>query len=87
MITAVNTISIDDNGRVIVYAIVEDSNLVSPQTKLDPPEYGPALCKSSFMLGDEDEIPNNEQNLIKFLQDLDLNWIVVDNDYSPSNYL
>ena len=81
MILSVDTVTMNDEGLVHVQGTIEDSKLVYKQTLYDPPEYGPQFCEASFILGDEDMIPNNEADLIKFLENLDLNWYPV-GDYS-----
>lgn len=52
------------------------------QDPTNPPEYGPALCEACFSLEEDDVLPNNEPELIQFLEALDLTWDLVDNsDY------
>lgn len=68
----------DTDDSVYVTAIVEDSVIVSSQTYHDPAEYGPALCETSFYLGD-DVLPENETEIVDYLESLDLEWKVLDN--------
>lgn len=68
----------DTDDSVYVTAVVEDSILVYPQTYHDPAEYGPALCEASFYLG-EDILPEDETEIVDYLESLDLEWKVLDN--------
>ena len=65
-----------ENETVYVTAVVNDIAEV-PATYYDPPEYGPALCEASFILDDE-VLPEDEDSLIKMLENYDLEWILVD---------
>jgi len=68
--------------EVTVTAIIEDAVLVYHQTLLDPPEYGPALCITSFPLEQIDFNLNDKDALKDFLSDAD--WEVLrhkDYDY------
>lgn len=81
MISVIETIEKTEN-KVFVRAIVEDMVQVYPATLYDPPEYGPAVCEASFELEENELLPNGEDTLIDYLNDLDLNWKIVDNsDY------
>jgi len=72
-----------DKEKFYVTAVVEDMALTYSQTYYEPAEYGPALCESSFEIDDEElkslVIPDNDEELIQFLQQLDLEWNLVDN--------
>jgi hypothetical protein len=81
MISVIETIQKTEN-KVFVRAIVEDMIQVYPATLQDPPEYGPAVCESSFQLEENELLPNGEDALIDYLNQLDLNWQIIDNsDY------
>ncbi len=68
--------------EVTVKAIVEDMVLVYPQTMEEPAEYGPALCTASFTISEDDEaLPENDDELIEYLEGLDLEWEVVKDDW------
>lgn len=66
-----------------VTAVVENAVQVHAQTMLDPAEYGPALCETSFTIEDDElaEVvaPDNDEDLIDFLKALDVEWKLVDN--------
>jgi hypothetical protein len=71
-----------DSELITVKAVIEDFVMVYPATNIDPPEYGPALCEASFTLDDGEILPEDEEDLINFLENLDLNWKMEDNsDY------
>jgi len=56
-----------------IEAIVEDAALAKAQTLIDPPEFGPALCRTSFDLNGE-EIPSDDKKLIEFLDSRFVSW-------------
>jgi len=76
----VENISIDEaKQEVTVSAIVDDVVLTYAGSHYDPPEYGPALCTTTFSADCVDV--KNEKELQKFLESVDY-WEVVDNsDY------
>lgn len=81
-ILSIDSINFQKDRSVYVTAVVEDAILTYPETHYDPPEYGPALCEASFSLDDDECLPDNENELIQFLENLDLDWQIVDNsDY------
>lgn len=83
MITLIYNI-IQENEEVVVYAILEDVVLTQNQTLYDPPEYGPGLCRAIFSLNDGEYLPKDENELIDYLENLDLCWKLEDNDeYCP----
>jgi hypothetical protein len=68
--------------EVTVTAIIDDAVLLYNQTLVDPPEYGPGLCITSFLLENVDFDLNNEKDLKDFLKDAD--WEILrqkDYDY------
>ena len=67
-----------DDQRVYVEATVEDMVLVHAQTMLDPAEYGPALCEASFAVDPEVPFPHDGAAFLRYVDDLDLNWKVID---------
>lgn len=72
----------DEFGIVNVNAIVEDMVVVTPQSYNYPAEYGSALCEASFELDEDEILPDNEYDLIQLLENLNLDWIVIDtSDY------
>jgi len=81
MISLIETILVDDT-RVFVRAIVEDMLEVYAGTSYDPPEYGPAVCEVEFEIEEGDVIPENEEELIDYLNELSLDWKVLDKDWN-----
>ena len=79
MIKSIESIHQSEDKTVYVSAVIEDVVEVYGQTLYDPPEYGPALCEASFELDDDEILPDNEHELLQFLEDLDLTWDLVDN--------
>lgn len=72
----------EKSKEVTVTAIIDDAVLVYNQTLLDPPEYGPGLCITSFSLEDVDFNLYDKNALKDFLMDAD--WEVLkhkDYDY------
>lgn len=76
MITIIYDIS-KEGDKVTVKAVVEDSVLVYSGTNYDPPEYGPALCEASFELEENEILPGDEDQLIDYLERLNLDWEVI----------
>jgi hypothetical protein len=71
-----------ESGVVKVSAVIEDSILMYSQTLYDPAEYGPAICEASFELSEDEILPDDEDKLIQFLENLNLDWILIDSsDY------
>jgi hypothetical protein len=71
-----------ESGVVKVSAVIEDSILMYSQTLYDPAEYGPAICEASFELNEDEILPDDEDKLIQFLENLNLDWILIDSsDY------
>lgn len=81
MIKSIESIHQSEDRTVYVSAVIEDAVEVYGQTLYDPPEYGPALCEASFELDEDEILPDNEHELLQFLEDLDLTWDLVDNSY------
>jgi hypothetical protein len=77
MISLIETFQQNKNF-VYVRAVLEDMVQVHPSTLYDPPEYGPALCESSFTFDEDEILPDNEEELIDYLNELDLDWKIVD---------
>jgi hypothetical protein len=80
MITLLYDVHQDDD-LVTVTAVVEDMALVYPSTRFDPEEYGPALCKTSFYLSEDEELPSVEDDLIEYLEKMNLDWEIVPDNY------
>lgn len=81
-ILSIESIFQDEFGIVSVNAVVEDMIVVIPQTYNYPAEYGPALCEASFGLSEDEMLPDNEYEIIQFIEKLNLDWKIIDtSDY------
>ena len=76
MITLVYDVRQEDD-RVTVTAVVEDTKMVYPATRFEPAEYGPALCEASFYLDEDELLPSNDEQLIEYLENLNLDWDLI----------
>jgi hypothetical protein len=77
MISVIETFQQNEN-EIYVRGIVEDVIEIYPATLYDPPEYGPALCEASFELDEDEVIPKDEDALLDYLNELYLDWKIVD---------
>ena len=80
MILSIDEIKQEDD-LVSVRAVVEDAIQTYSQTYYDPPEYGPALCECSFYLDEDKIIPKDEEQLLNYLNSLDIFWEVLPKDW------
>ena len=71
-------ISFNPDGRCDVEAVVEDSIVVIPQTEYDPAEWGPAMCRGSFYLCEDDVMPATDAGMRRLLSKRIDNWELVD---------
>ena len=71
-------ISFNPDGRCDVEAVVEDSVLVMSQTNYDPAEWGPAMCRGSFYLCEDDVMPATDAGMRRLLSERINNWELVD---------
>ena len=82
MISVIETFQQKEN-QIYVRGIVEDVIEIYPATLEDPPEYGPALCEASFELDEDEIVPEGEDALLDYLNELYLDWRIIDNsDYN-----
>ena len=70
-----------DGDRLVVEALVDGVVLTRQQSELDPPEWGPALCRGSFLFCDEDRIPATDREMSRLIADRTDNWEVISDDY------
>jgi hypothetical protein len=81
-ILSIDTVNYQQDRTVHVLAVIDGVVLTHQQTLYDPPEYSPALCEALFSLDEDEYLPDNENEMIQFLDSLDLDWQLVDNsDY------
>lgn len=71
-----------DGYEVTVTAVVDNMRLIHRSTYLDPEEYAPALCRTSFELDEGEQIPLDEDGFCDYLALLNPDWelLPVDND-------
>lgn len=77
----IDSLEFDTDGLLRVVAVVDEMVLVHQQTHLDPPEWGPALCRGSFYLSDEDLIPATDAQLCRLIADRVDDWEPIDPEY------
>ena len=71
-------IRFNPDGRCDVEAVVEDSIVVIPQTEYNPAEWGPAMCRGSFYLCEDDVMPATDAGMRRLLSERINNWELVD---------
>ena len=71
-------IRFNPDGRCDVEAVVEDSVVVIPQTDYDPAEWGPAMCRGSFYLCEDDVMPATDAGIRRLFSERINNWELVD---------
>ena len=76
----IDSLDFDPDGLVRVTALVDEMVLTHHATRFDPEEYGPALCRGSFYLSDEDLIPATDAELRKLIAARVDDWAPIDPD-------
>ena len=71
-------IRFNPDGRCDVEAVVGDSVVVIPQTEYYPAEWGPAMCRGSFYLCEDDVMPATDAGMRRLLSERVNNWELVD---------
>lgn len=66
------------NGLLTVEAVVDEMLLYRRGSYYEPEEWGPATCWAEYELTEDEVFPENEKEQIEFLEELDLNWKLVD---------
>jgi hypothetical protein len=67
-----------ENNVLYVKAVLEDMVKVFSGDRYDPEEYGPALCETSIELEGDDLVPDNDDELIEYLEQLNVDWKIID---------
>ncbi len=80
MISLIYQIEQTEN-EIYVKAVIEDMVQVYAQTYYEPAEYGPALCEASFTIDEDEVLPDNEDEIIEYLENLDLDWKIIKDDF------
>jgi len=68
----------DGGSRIVVDAVVDGMVVVIPQSNLYPAEWGPALCRGSFELHEEDVIPSSDAGFRELLAQRVDDWAPID---------
>jgi hypothetical protein len=76
----IDSLEFDLDRLIRVTAVVDEMVLTHHATQFDPEEYGPALCRGSFYLSDEDLIPATDAELCKLIAARVDDWAPVDED-------
>jgi len=76
-VLSIEDLRFESDGLLVVDAVVDDAVVVRPQTYMDPAEWGPALCRGSVYLSDEDLIPATDVELCKLLSERIDDWAPV----------
>lgn len=63
-----------DGDFLVVDALIEDAVLTAPATHLDPPEYGPALCRGTLYVSDDTRIGPTDVDLMVMLGNEITDW-------------
>ena len=63
-----------DGDFLVVDALVEDAVLTAHATHLDPPEYGPALCRGTLYVSDDTRIGPTDADLMVMLGNEITDW-------------
>jgi len=79
-ILSIETINLEGDCATVT-AVVEDALLKYPGSYYDPPEYEPALCSASFELEEGETLPTTDDELLKYINALDLDWELIIEDY------
>ena len=63
-----------DGDLLVVDAVIEDAVLTAPATYLDPPEYGPALCRGTLYVSDDTRIGPTDADLMVMFGNEIVDW-------------
>ena len=69
-----------DGDRLVVEALVDHVVLTRQQSEWDPPEWGPALCRGSFLFCDDDTVPATDKEMVRLISERIDTWKVIAND-------
>lgn len=77
-VLSIEELRFENDDLLVVDAVVDDAVVVRPQTYDYPEEWGPALCRGSFYLSDEDLIPATDAELCRMLSERIDDWAPLD---------
>lgn len=69
-----------DGDLLVVDALIEDAVLTAPATHLDPPEYGPALCRGTLYVSDDTRIGPTDVDLMAMFGREIQDWKLIKTD-------
>lgn len=70
----------NNNGILSIEAVVDEMILYRRASYYDPEEWVPAICQAEYELNEGEVFPGTEKQQIAFLEDLDLDWEVIEYD-------
>ena len=74
----IHDLRFDGPDRLVVEAVVDQMVLTRPGSHIDPPEWGPALCRGSMHFSGEDLMPATDAQLKQMLGYRIDDWAPVD---------
>jgi len=72
------SVEVFEDGLCDVVALVEDAVEVRAQTYEDPAEYGPAMCRGSFYILDDEVMPVDADSQLQFIAERVSHWEALD---------
>lgn len=66
------------DGRVECEAVVDQMVITYQQNQFEPAEWGPAVCRGSFYLCEDDVIPATDAGVRRMFSERITNWEIVD---------
>lgn len=76
-ILGINEVEIND-GVITVEAVVDEMLLYRGMSYFEPEEWVPAVCQAEYELNEGEVFPDTERQQIAFLEELDLDWEIVE---------
>ena len=74
-ILELDDLSLAVDGHVVVDAVIANAVLVRRGEDPYQAEWGPALCRGSFYLSDEDLIPPTDADLLRLIESRVTEWV------------
>jgi hypothetical protein len=67
-----------DDGVLTVEAVVDEMLLYRSASYYEPEEWVAGMCSAQYELAEGETFPETEKQQIAFLEDLDLDWELID---------
>jgi hypothetical protein len=77
-ILELDDLSLASDGHVVVDAVIANAVLVNEGPSPYHAQWGPALCRGTFYLSDEDLIPATDAELLRLIEGRVTEWVPVD---------